>query len=406
MRFSEVTLRDFLDSRSQSLVAEIESEQENSLLNVDPTQYLDYLVTKYSVEPVVLHWDQMTVSPTTRMVPAEMHDFRWNVVPGKSYERQAIIYRIPLSGNVEVLRYQPSTFNMSGRPGFAVDGTKAVTFEILRFDQGAEELKQAAESRKSEIQRDLAASTTDVDRHNQGLRSLAEDRFAKRKATLLERLELLHSLGVPVQKSDSVPATFAVDSPKKRLLVKPSAPDKAFAPEPIMQEQSFRDILQTIHDMGVEMERHPSIYRGKNEETLRDYFLMVLAPNFHSVAGETFNKIGKTDILVRHDKANLFVAECAIWKGQAAYLQKIDQALSYLTWRDSKAAIILFVKSKKFEPVLETVRSATAQHPCWTKTDTPRSDSWFPFRFHLPDDDTRGVDLAVLAFHVPHTDGT
>ncbi len=95
----------------------------------------------------------------------------------------------------------------------------------------------------------------------------------------------------------------------------------------------------------------------KDEETLRDLLLMVLSPHFQSVSGETFNKTGKTDILIRHEGKNLFVAECAIWKGSNQFLGKIDQLLSYLTWRDSKTALICFVRNKDVANVLNTIPS-------------------------------------------------
>jgi hypothetical protein len=31
--------------------------------------------------------------------------------------------------------------------------------------------------------------------------------------------------------------------------------------------------------------------------------------------GETFNHVGKTDILIRHENKNVFVAECKFWGG-------------------------------------------------------------------------------------------
>lgn len=115
------------------------------------------------------------------------------------------------------------------------------------------------------------------------------------------------------------------------------------------------------------MERHPSIYFEKNEETLRDFFIMFLSPNFQSVTGETFNKIGKTDILIRHEKTNVFIAECTFWKGIKTFHEAIDQILSYLTWRDSKATILCFVNAKEINPALEKIESETSNHNCFVK---------------------------------------
>ena len=149
------------------------------------------------------------------------------------------------------------------------------------------------------------------------------------------------------------------------------------------------------------MERHPNTYRDKDEEALRDHFIMVLTPQFESVSGETFNKSGKTDILVWHEGRNLFVAECKIWRGAAAFSEAIDQALGYLTWRDSKAALLIFIRNKNLQPVLTTVEQETQRHKCYVCSRGTVEEGWYSYRFHLPEDTTRGVDLAVLCFHFP-----
>ena len=127
----------------------------------------------------------------------------------------------------------------------------------------------------------------------------------------------------------------------------------------------------------------------------------LLSPHFASVTGETFNKSGKTDILIRHEGANVFVAECKFWHGVKAYLATIDQILSYLTWRDSKAAIICFVQNLKLNPVLEQIDSITRSHPCFVKHRGTIKAGWFQFDFHMQNDPSRQVFLAVLCFHLP-----
>jgi len=91
----------------------------------------------------------------------------------------------------------------------------------------------------------------------------------------------------------------------------------------------------------------PSTYSNKGEEDLRDHILLVLEPRFQgSATGETFNKTGKTDILLRFEGKNVFIAECKFWNGIKLFFETISQLLAYLTWRDSKAAVIIFVKTK------------------------------------------------------------
>lgn len=89
-----------------------------------------------------------------------------------------------------------------------------------------------------------------------------------------------------------------------------------------------------------------SVYKDKGGEDLKDHVLLTLDPNFEfgSASGETFNKSGKTDIQLRYDSSVVFIAECKFWIGEKNYLATIDQLLGYLTLRDTKAPVVIFVR--------------------------------------------------------------
>ena len=164
----------------------------------------------------------------------------------------------------------------------------------------------------------------------------------------------------------------------------------------------YQEILQVIHDTSKVFERLPKTYADKDEEALRDHFILQLEPRFEgSATGETFNKSGKTDILIRHEKSNIFVAECEWWAGPKKHLEKIDQLLSYLAWQDSKTAIVCFVGRKNFSSTLKKIVGITQQHSCYVKYVGAKDETWHNFEFHLPGDLERKISLSVLAFHLP-----
>ncbi len=178
-----------------------------------------------------------------------------------------------------------------------------------------------------------------------------------------------------------------------------------FAPEPSIDQATYVEILKVIDAAGKNLERLPSTYDGRQEEDLRDFMVFALGPHFMldgSVTGETFNKSGKTDILVRYQNANVFAAECKYWGGKQAFLGTIDQLLGYLTFRDSKAAVVVFDQNRGFSADLAKIEEATPEHPNYLRTADKTSETWFNYEFHLPGDRNRVVRLAVLAFHFPH----
>lgn len=121
-----------------------------------------------------------------------------------------------------------------------------------------------------------------------------------------------------------------------------------------------------------------------------------------TATGETFNKEGKSDILLRaKDGTNVFVAECTVWKGEQYYSKKIDQLFRYLTWRDSKTAVILFVQNQQMEPVREQIESGAESHDEFAEVIEQPDESWWQYRFCFLNDRNRELNLAVLAYHIP-----
>src|SRR5205823_5259587 len=77
--------------------------------------------------------------------------------------------------------------------------------------------------------------------------------------------------------------------------------------------------------------------------------------------------------------------------------------LGYLTWRDSKAAIVLFVRSEKLSDKVRTIGEVTPKHPNYLGFVgvEPETETWFNYRLHTRGDRNREVKLAVLVLHVP-----
>ena len=133
-------------------------------------------------------------------------------------------------------------------------------------------------------------------------------------------------------------------------------------------------------------------------------FLLFLETRYEgtSATGETFNKNGKTDILLRYanDGSNLFIGECKIWKGTKIFHDTIDQILGYLTWKDSKSSILLFIDNDKLDNVKNTVKDEIQNHSSF-KTVIKEGDESFSYTMTLKDDKTVNFSLEVIFFHLP-----
>jgi len=401
MLFAKAELSEYTRQIHEAMHGEVHNAQENYLLNVNETEFVDYLIGKYRLEPIVLHMDKHHITACERDIPAEQHPSTFHFRFKDSAPRQVITYHVPFTGTEDLLHCRASTFLMWSPD--AELRSRCISFDIINFRNDPEEVKREAGQILGNLQTQVGHIAKDVEAYNAHLPDQARSVFLARKKQLLERGNFLDALGVPVKKSEGAAETFSVPVSKTAVVVRPKAPTEAFAPEPALDDSVYRSILKMLHDYGVEMERHPDIYANKGEEALRDHFLMMLSPHFQSATGETFNRAGKTDILIRHEGQNVFVAECKFWHGIKAFHATIDQLLGYLTWRDSKAATVCFVSNKELAPVLRQIQEETPTHPCCMKLREKRSEAWMEFDFHLKEDSSRGVRLAILCFHFPGT---
>jgi hypothetical protein len=135
---------------------------------------------------------------------------------------------------------------------------------------------------------------------------------------------------------------------------------------------------------------------------LRSHFLVQLNGHYEGQAtGETFNYEGKTDILIRVEGRNIFIAECKFWDGPKMLTATLDQILSYTSWRDTKVAVIIFNRRKNLSGVLDAIPKTVEAHPNFKKALGKSGETSFRYRFAHRDDPNREMFLTVLAFDVP-----
>ncbi len=401
--FGERDLGNFLEASKSNVTFSIESEKDDYILNVNEDDYVAHKVSEATVEGLEIHIEDIYASSSEKMIPAEYFPHDFNVYSGKSYKKDVIKFHVPISGNVQLLHCIPSS-----RILWTIEievSRDEFCFEIINFRDDAGEIVR----RKDEIIRNILQQygnvKAEVERANASLQLHIRNAFNARKQRIQKSSGLLASLGVPIKKSNVVSETFSIPNPQKRkktILNKPSVKEAGFTPEPSLDQSTYIDILKLIHDVGKEFERLPSLYASKEEEHLRDHFLMMLEPNFEgSATGETFNKTGKTDILLRHEGSNVFIGECKFWKGEKSFVSTITQLLGYLTWRDSKAAVIMFVPNKDFSSVVKTAKEAAPRHSNFLKYVGEKDETWFNYEFHLDGDRNRVVKLAIMLYHTP-----
>lgn len=405
--YIEGSLRNLLDSKRQEIKSRIESESDDYILNVGEAQYIEHLKSDFFLDVPEIHTDKVYADT----YETEVHGSRFPAEfmirdPHKSFKRDIIVYHIPYSGSIHLLKFQPSTWTSSAGYEIEIDTrSQTIKLEFINFHNDPEKIQRAYNDSVRYILSSYGHLKQDIEAYNSGLEGYIQSTLNGRRQQISKKSDFLASLGVPVKKKDDTPQTFAVPKPKLRekITVKPVVHEKGFKPEPTLDDDNYQKILKIINDIGKNFERMPSTYSGKKEEDLRDHIIMTLDPNFEygSVSGETFNKTGKTDIQLRHDSSVVFIAECKFWAGEKVYFKTIDQLLGYLTWRDSKTSVVIFVPNKDFTAVLDTVKEVTKNHPNYVRNQLVSDETWLNYVFSLPTDPNKEIKLAVQLFHLP-----
>ena len=404
--FSEYDLFTYLVERKNDIQSKINGKSEDYILNVNERDYINYLIEEYTIDPIHIYFENPTITRYKKHIPAEhfpKHRFG-NVREGQSYSKQAVVYHLPCKGK-EFL-FHCTTSSWIDQTVFFLD--QCICFEIYSLfsdpKEIATDIEKQAEKITGELKTQLEHVTSEIDKYNSQLPTVVAEFFQKRKQEFLDQNQVVAFLAVPVKKRKDLPETYAIPTPefRKKVNIEPQLTEGSYELEPTLAEPVYQDILQIIHDLGKGFGQLPSTYLDKGEEDLRDYIRLFLGLHFEgSTTSETFNKNGKTDILIQHESSNAFIAECKFWNGKKGYLKTITQLLGYLTWCDSKAAVIMFVRNKGLSSVLQTAEEVTPNHSNYLNFVDKKEDTWFNYRFHINDDQNREVKLGVLFFHIP-----
>ena len=100
--------------------------------------------------------------------------------------------------------------------------------------------------------------------------------------------------------------------------------------------------------------------------------------------------------------SHIFIAECKFWKGPAKLTEAIDQLLSYTSWRDTKTALLVFVRDTALSTVLTKVPEILKQHPSFKRELPIEGETRFRSIFGQPKDMNREIFITTLVFNVPH----
>jgi hypothetical protein len=413
--FDEAELAAWLQERHGECEAELARLPEAQLLARPVDQLAQSFLDRYRVESIELHVDRKYAIDRGEIeiwgsggLATDRVRVRAGGRPGPP--GRAIAVHVPFTGDPNLLFLRPATHTFSGPQGHVTNSELVFPFESPSDDPLDVELEVKSALSKVEDPY-LQSQAEDVGRFNDELSGFITDSLSSRLQRVLKAREQLDGLRIPVYRRGDAPKTYAAPGIERRPAPQtPQAEAHTAVPiTPVLVEDFYRHIIEVISAMARGMERTPGDYATWPEEKLRDVILVILNTHYKGQAtGETFNKSGKTDVIVRIEDRNVFVDECKWWSGASSFAgtggnepSALDQLLGYTTWRDAKLALTVFVKNKNIAPVIVQAREALEEHPAFVQWAEGGDEGQLRCRVRLPGTDDRAADLTVVFVHLP-----
>ena len=400
--FCEADLDSTLSAQEKQWSNEIASLSEDRVLKTSPEELCNFFVRKYRVAPLVIDRPKTKVDYGDVQVEVT-HRFDYAVIDRRHptyVTGTRITFYVPFSGEPALLKCRPSRYSFSP-PRATVSGNELI-FIYERTSGDATNIGSEFERDISDVMEYADWIATDVDRFNRCIQEKVTRQIEERRSKVLNDRGIVEDLGFPLKRRSHAPITYVTPAVKKRIPRLPPVSAEPYQPEPILGMEQYEHILSIMSNMVLVMEHSPRAFKDMREEDLRQHFLVQLNGHYEGQAtGETFNYQGKTDILIRDRGKNLFIAECKFWNGPSGLTAGIDQLLSYTSWRDTKTALLIFVRDTTMSTVLKRIPETVKEHTNYKADSEYKSETAFRYTFAHMNDCDRELILTVLVFDIP-----
>ena len=308
---------------------------------------------------------------------------------------------IPFSGDAAIFTYRPSRNDYD--PPRATIFRAELRLSFAQRHHDAANLKMEIDRVTQTVQKYLNWCEEMIKPFNEQLPRFAREALQYRKQKLSKDMNVLAELGIPVRKRGTIPTTVAIPFRRKTIsMPQPKIAHSPKPPDPTLSEVAYKHIIKTMAEMALVIERNPTAFEHLTEEEIRFQFLIPLNALYEGNAtAETFSYHGKTDIQIRHEGKPIFTAECKFWGGPKSLTETVDQLLTYVIWRDTKTAILLFNRNRNFSQVLEQIEPTLRAHSRFVRFEGKKNETEYQSTISHPNDAARHITLTVLAFDIP-----
>lgn len=405
MLFSGYSILDVLPEQMRQIKRKIDDLKTNYVLNASEEDLVAAVVAEFTLDMPVLNEEGIHVDYGEQTIDVSGDPNRMIFDRSQPFliSGTRVTFIVPFAGDGGLFSVHPQSFTYSLGRAHAERVHNELHFTYTGTNLTGDAVRREFDAELLQIKQNLGTLKTAIDKHNDELPQKVRQEIHQRKTKLLADAQFAEALGFPIKKREGIPTTYSVPVQKRKPRIEmPPASSATFQPEPTLAMAEYEEILGIIKNMVIVMEQSPKAFEKMGEEDLRTHFLVQLNGQYEGRAsGETFNYQGKTDILIREGGKNVFIAECKFWDGEKKFFETINQLLSYLSWRDTKAAVLIFNRNQNFSEVLGKIEEGAQKHPNFKRVIAKTDESSFRYVFHQPEDKNREVILSMLVFNIP-----
>ena len=103
-----------------------------------------------------------------------------------------------------------------------------------------------------------------------------------------------------------------------------------------------------------------------------------------------------------HESRSLFIGECKFWSGAKGFTETLDQLFRYQAWRDTKVAVLMFVRQRGLTTIVERGRAALEAHPQFVTWQPAADGTELRATVSWRGDERRHADLNVFFVSTPN----
>ena len=400
--FAEPDLDDQLRDRQGQIAAKMDGIPEGQFLVSSDQELVDHVIPQFVVKPIILRLDARTMNKVETKVDVSGDPMRF-FSPGRRgpflIAGTRVDIDIPYTGEDWIFRYRTNPWSTEFPCAEVKRGSIRISIS-LPHDAEPERFKESYDRELHLIGKYVDRARRQVAAYNESLETLVRQAVTHRRTRLGKHAGIADLLDIPLAAKRGAPSMVPVPIEIRRPPSLPVLPKTGLAPEPGITAETYEVVLHFIRHQGRTFERTPGTYALHDEEGLRDIILAQLNGHFEgSAMSEVFRGRGKTDICIETDSRAAFVGECKLWTGPASLSGALEQLLGYLTWRDSKASVLVFnTRNKNFSKILLAVPDAIRRHSLFLRDLPCEETGEWRVLMRSEEDEGRRVTVHVFLF--------